>query len=60
MELLRRSIEGLATPICDVCNVQMAWSRSALIAEGKTILHVFTCGKCANIAETKTTVRPLE
>jgi hypothetical protein len=37
MEKLRRSIEQLAAPICDSCNVEMAWSRSALVAAEKAI-----------------------
>jgi hypothetical protein len=56
MERLRRSLEQVATPICE-CGVEMAWSRSALIAEEWAILHVFGCPRCARIVETKTPVK---
>jgi hypothetical protein len=54
MKILRRSIEQLAAPICDVCSVEMAWSRSALVADEQAILHVFICPHCNKIGETKT------
>jgi hypothetical protein len=57
MEILRRSIEQLAAPICDSCDVEMAWSRSALVAAEKAILHVFICPRCNEIGETKMPVK---
>jgi hypothetical protein len=57
MEILKRSIEQLAAPICDSCNVEMAWSRSALVAAEKAILHVFICPGCNEIGETKTPMK---
>jgi hypothetical protein len=35
----------------------MAWSRSSLIAEERSILHVFVCTRCGAIGETKTPVK---
>jgi hypothetical protein len=57
MEILRRSIDQVAAPICNSCNVEMAWSRSALVAAEKAILHVFICPRCDKISETKTPVK---
>jgi hypothetical protein len=57
MKTLRRSIEQTASPICDVCNVEMDWSRSALIAEEQAIEHIFICPRCHGIGEIKTPVK---
>jgi hypothetical protein len=57
MEILRRSIAQLAAPICQSCNIEMAWSRSALVASEQAILHVFACPRCAGITETKTPMK---
>jgi hypothetical protein len=57
MEILRRSIEQVAAPICSSCNVEMAWSRSSLVAAEKAILHVFICPGCDQLGETKTPVK---
>jgi hypothetical protein len=57
MEILRRPIEQVAAPICNSCSVEMAWSRSALVAAEKAILHVFICPRCNKIGETKTPVK---
>jgi ribosomal protein L40E len=57
MERLRQSIAQLAAPICNTCGIEMAWSRSALIADEQTILHVFICARCGAIGETKTPVK---
>jgi hypothetical protein len=57
MDRLRRSIEQLAAPICKACDIEMAWSRSALVADEQTILHVFACPRCGGIVETQTPVR---
>jgi predicted RNA-binding Zn-ribbon protein involved in translation (DUF1610 family) len=60
MDRLRRSLERFDTPICQACNLEMAWSRSALIADEQTILHVFICPRCGGIVETKTPLKPKE
>jgi hypothetical protein len=60
MEILRRSIEQVAAPICDACNVEMAWSRSQLVAAENSILHVFICPRCQKISETKTPVKAVK
>jgi phage FluMu protein Com len=57
MKILRRSVEQLTSPICATCNIEMEWSRSALIAEGQAVLHVFICPRCQRISETKTPVK---
>jgi hypothetical protein len=57
MEILRRSIAQVAAPICQSCNIEMAWSRSALVADEKAILHVFICDRCAGITETMTPMK---
>jgi predicted RNA-binding Zn-ribbon protein involved in translation (DUF1610 family) len=57
MEILRQSIGQVAAPICVSCNVEMAWSRSSLVAAEKAILHVFICPRCNQIGETKTPVK---
>jgi hypothetical protein len=49
MKILRHSIEHLAAPICDACSVEMAWSRSTLVAADNVVLHVFTCRRCGGI-----------
>jgi hypothetical protein len=56
MDVLRRSIEQLVTPICRYCNVEMAWSRSTLVAAEQVVSHIFICRKCGSIEETKTPV----
>jgi hypothetical protein len=56
-EILRRSIEQVAAPICNSCTIEMAWSRSSLVAAEKAILHVFVCPRCDAIGETKTPVK---
>ena len=53
----RRSIEQLAAPICDSCNVEIAWSRSALVADEQAIVHVFICPRCGGVVETKTPMK---
>jgi hypothetical protein len=57
METFRQSLEQLAAPICGSCNVEMAWSRSAIVAAEKAILHVFICPRCNEIGETKTPMK---
>ena len=57
MDILRRSLEQLTTPICGICNVETSWSRSALVAEEQAVVHVFICPKCNRVAETKTIVK---
>lgn len=49
MKILRHSIEHLAAPICDACNVEMAWCRSTLVVADHVVLHVFTCRRCGGI-----------
>jgi hypothetical protein len=56
MERLKRSLEQVATPICE-CGVEMAWSRSALVADEQMILHIFVCPRCGGVVETKTPVK---
>jgi predicted RNA-binding Zn-ribbon protein involved in translation (DUF1610 family) len=58
MDILRQSIEQLAAPICDACKVEMAWSRSTLVAAEQTILHVFACPICGELTQTKTPIKP--
>jgi hypothetical protein len=57
MDILRRSLEQLTTPVCGACSVEMAWSRSALAAEEQAVVHVFICPNCNRVAETKTSVK---
>jgi hypothetical protein len=57
MEIFRRSIAELAAPICESCNIEMAWSRSALVASEQAILHVFICPRGGGIAEIKTPMK---
>jgi hypothetical protein len=57
MERLRQSIENLASPICEACNIPMAWSRSALVATEQAISHIFVCSRCGSFGETKTPVK---
>jgi predicted RNA-binding Zn-ribbon protein involved in translation (DUF1610 family) len=57
MERIQRSLEKLDTPICQACNAEMAWSRSALIADEQTILHVFICPRCGGIGDTMTPMK---
>jgi hypothetical protein len=56
MDVLRRSIEQLATPICRCCNVEKAWSRSSLVAADQLVSHIFMCPRCSSVEETKTPV----
>lgn len=47
MEALRRSLEQLGgPPFCPACDLAMTWFRSELQADGRSILHVFQCGRC--------------
>ena len=57
MEALRRSLEQVTTPICKTCNIEMVWSRSALVAEEQAILHVSICPRCNRVGEAKTPVQ---
>jgi hypothetical protein len=57
MEIFRQSTEQVAAPICEVCNAEMTWSRSALVAEEQVILHVFICPRCNEIGETETPMK---
>jgi rubrerythrin len=56
VHFLRTSIEQTATPICEKCHEEMAWSRSALIEDEQAIVHVFVCARCGTIVETKTPI----
>jgi hypothetical protein len=56
MDVLRRSIEQLVTPICRDCNVEMAWTRSTLVTAEQVVSHIFICPGCGSIEETKTPV----
>jgi hypothetical protein len=56
MDVLRRSIEQLVTPICRGCNVEMAWSRSTLVAAEQLVSHIFICPRCSGVDETKAPV----
>jgi hypothetical protein len=56
MERLKQSLAQLTTPICNSCGIEMAWSRSSLISDEHSILHVFVCARCGAIGETKTAV----
>jgi hypothetical protein len=60
MEKLRRSLEQLTTPICNTCKIEMAWSRSVLIADEQMVQHVFVCPRCYEISETRTPLKPKE
>jgi hypothetical protein len=51
MERVKRSLEQLATPICE-CDVEMAWFRSE-----RMILHNSSAPRCGGIVETKTPVK---
>jgi hypothetical protein len=57
MDILRRSLEQLTSPICGACNVEMTWSRSALVPAEQAVAHVFICPRCNRVAETKTPVK---
>jgi hypothetical protein len=57
MERLKQSLAQLTTPICNSCGIEMAWSRSSLIAEERSILHVFVCTRCGAISDSKTPVK---
>ena len=57
MEIVRHSIEHLAAPICDACNVEMAWSRSTLMAADDAVVHVFACPRCHRIGEIVTPMK---
>jgi hypothetical protein len=43
-----------------ILNIEMAWSRSALVAAEQAIQHIFGCLRCAGISETKTLVKVRE
>jgi hypothetical protein len=60
MDVLRRPMEQGAVPICGTCNVEMAWTRSTLVAAEQAISHMFICPKCYSIGETKTPVKAPE
>lgn len=53
MDVLRRSLEQLVASICEVCETEMSWSRSALIAAEQVVAHVFTCPAAAPSARPK-------
>ena len=60
LELLAHEVPGLRqepTPICKGCNTGMKWSRSALAAETRQIVHVFVCSLCGEIAQSETRAR---
>ena len=50
---LKQSLEQLVAPVCPGCNVEMTWSRSALVeASPITITHIFQCANCNRMAKT--------
>jgi hypothetical protein len=57
MEVLRHSILHLVAPICDACNIRMAWYRSTLIAADRVVVHIFACSGCGRLGEVKTTLK---
>jgi hypothetical protein len=60
MDILRQAIERLAAPICDNCETEMMWSRSALVAAETMIVHVFACPGCNRLGETRTPMKASE
>ena len=52
-----QTVNRVAAPICQSCNNEMAWSRSALVAAEKAMLHVFIRDRCAGITETMTPLK---
>ena len=57
MKILRRSIEQVTARICENCNIEMAWSRSSLVAAEQAVVHVFICSRCGGVGETKTPLK---
>jgi hypothetical protein len=57
METLRQSVEQLVAPICEACDLEMTWSRSALVAAEQAIHHVFACPRCNGIGQVVTPVK---
>jgi hypothetical protein len=60
VEVLRKSIEHLAVPICERCNGKMAWSRSTLMAAEHVVERVFSCARCGSFQETLTPASSLK
>jgi hypothetical protein len=51
---LKRSIQQLEPPACPNCRFEMRWHGSQLKAEAATgtIVHLFACPNCSQIADT--------
>ena len=56
VDKLKRALDGLETPICPNCHVEMKWTQSALVA-ADTISHLFHCPACHRAGETSSKVR---
>jgi len=56
VDRLKNFLEHLDPPHCSNCASEMSWSRSTL-ADAVTIVHVFVCPRCSNLAETKSIAR---
>ena len=58
LELLAQDVPSFVrlepVPICKQCDIGMTWSRSALSATAREIVHVFACSRCGEVAATKT------
>lgn len=51
---LRRAVEQLEPPECQICRREMRWVRSTLVASSPlTIDHVFQCTNCNRLATTQ-------
>jgi len=47
-----RATRRQRAPVCETCNVEMRWSRSALDIAGRSARHVFACPTCGAVNET--------
>ena len=57
VDILKKSLEQLESPVCPACSVDMRWSRSTLVNQSPiTISHLFVCPNCNRTSETKSQV----
>jgi hypothetical protein len=58
VDRIKRAFESLEAPICSTCDIEMRWTRSALVDQS-TINHLFYCPNCHRTGETTSKIGSL-
>ena len=55
VDRLRRSLDGIESPTCPNCHIDMEWFHSVMVSPAPlTINHFFSCPNCKRVRETQT------